>query len=104
MVVAEIGNVQFSFEDGWTKFVEQNHVVLGDFLVFQYDGQSIFDFKLFGLTACEKEIIDFSDFKVKINQEEEGEEKEEATGEREEKSRTKAESSARSTYGEFYIL
>ncbi|KAL1811935.1 hypothetical protein ACET3Z_022000 [Daucus carota] len=46
---------QYSFDNGWPGFVEQNDVHLGDFLVFQYDGKCTFDFKHFGTSMCEKE-------------------------------------------------
>ncbi|XP_063940045.1 B3 domain-containing protein At1g16640 [Daucus carota subsp. sativus] len=44
------------FEAGWTKFVQDKNVQYGDFLVFEYDGGSFFDVRIFGVTACEKEF------------------------------------------------
>ncbi|KAK3002784.1 hypothetical protein RJ639_018342, partial [Escallonia herrerae] len=54
--VAKIGN-NFFLQDGWRKFLEDNCVEEGDFLVFQYDGGCFFDFKLLGTTACEKDGV-----------------------------------------------
>ncbi|KAK3005186.1 hypothetical protein RJ639_016428, partial [Escallonia herrerae] len=55
--VTKIGN-NFFFQDGWRKFLEDNCLEEGDFLVFQYDGCCFFDFKLLGATACEKEGVE----------------------------------------------
>ncbi|KAJ8572309.1 hypothetical protein K7X08_008820 [Anisodus acutangulus] len=44
----------FYFEYGWEKFIEDNTLEFGDFLVFDYEGNGLFDFKLFGITGCEK--------------------------------------------------
>ncbi|KAK2978379.1 hypothetical protein RJ640_016481 [Escallonia rubra] len=67
--VAKIGN-NFFFQDGWRKFLEDNCVEEGDFLVFQYDGGCFFDFKLLGATACEKEGVEPFCFEVKDEKEE----------------------------------
>ncbi|XP_055803343.1 putative B3 domain-containing protein At5g66980 [Solanum dulcamara] len=42
------------FEHGWEKFIEDNIVEFGDFIIFDYDGTRIFDFKLLGRTGCVK--------------------------------------------------
>ncbi|CAI9786549.1 unnamed protein product [Fraxinus pennsylvanica] len=52
--MAKIGNDCF-FWDGWEKFVEDNSLESGDVLVFQYDGDNLFDVKLLGLSGCDKE-------------------------------------------------
>ncbi|CAI9786547.1 unnamed protein product [Fraxinus pennsylvanica] len=52
--MAKIGNDCF-FLDGWEKFVADNSLELGDILVFQYDGDNLFDVKLLGLSCCDKE-------------------------------------------------
>ncbi|XP_019154240.1 PREDICTED: B3 domain-containing protein REM5-like [Ipomoea nil] len=45
------------FEEGWDKFIKDNCVELGDFLVFDYlDTKSLFDFKLLGLSCCCEKI------------------------------------------------
>ncbi|XP_027066128.1 uncharacterized protein [Coffea arabica] len=54
--VGRIGD-DFFFLDGWAEFVEENSVELGDFLVFQYDGHSLYDVKLLGHSACEKKGV-----------------------------------------------
>nr|XP_027064150.1 putative B3 domain-containing protein At5g66980 [Coffea arabica] len=51
----------------WAKFVKDNTVELGDFLVFQYDGDCVYDVKLFGHSACEKKGVGA----VKVKEEEE---------------------------------
>ncbi|CAI9772130.1 unnamed protein product [Fraxinus pennsylvanica] len=52
--MAKIGNDLF-FCDGWEKFVQDNSVEARDVFVFRYDGYSLFDVKLLGLTGCDKE-------------------------------------------------
>ncbi|KAL7206603.1 hypothetical protein ACSBR2_019340 [Camellia fascicularis] len=76
VVVTKVGN-QLCFKDGWVKFVEDNSVEVGNFLVFDYDGTYVFDFKLFGRTECEIKMIGSSGFKVKEEKEEEEKVKEE---------------------------
>ena len=44
----------FNFEDGWKEFVEDQSLVMGDFLLFSYDGYSRFKVLVFDSTACEK--------------------------------------------------
>ncbi|KAJ0971591.1 hypothetical protein J5N97_019550 [Dioscorea zingiberensis] len=43
------------FENGWEEFVADHSVVMGDFLVFSYTGDSSFRVMLFDRTACQKE-------------------------------------------------
>lgn len=66
----------YFFEAGWSKFVQEKNVQWGDCLVFEYDGESFFDVKIFGDTACEKEFsVEVSEAQVKEEEmEEEGEE------------------------------
>ncbi|GAB4847039.1 hypothetical protein Ancab_026051 [Ancistrocladus abbreviatus] len=44
------------FKEGWQEFAKDNHLEVGDFLVFKYDGSSSFSVKIFGRTACAKEL------------------------------------------------
>ncbi|KAK4378390.1 hypothetical protein RND71_000252 [Anisodus tanguticus] len=44
----------FHFQYGWEKFIKENNVEFGDFMIFDYDGNVVFDFKLLGITGCEK--------------------------------------------------
>ena len=44
----------FIFEDGWKEFVADQSLVMGDFLLFRYDGYSRFKVLVFDSTACEK--------------------------------------------------
>ncbi|XP_009613231.1 B3 domain-containing protein At5g60140 [Nicotiana tabacum] len=55
------------FQDGWVKFIEDNSLEFGDFLIFDYDGSGVFDFKLLGKTACEKKGAGVA---VKVEEEE----------------------------------
>ncbi|XP_027174767.1 B3 domain-containing protein At4g34400-like [Coffea eugenioides] len=71
--VGRIGD-DFFFLDGWAEFVEENSVELGDFLVFQYDGHSLYDVKLLGHSACEKKGVGA----LKVLKHEEEEQMEEA--------------------------
>ncbi|KAK6805527.1 hypothetical protein RDI58_003312 [Solanum bulbocastanum] len=68
--VNKIGG-NFYFQYGWEKFIEDNTIEVGDFLIFDYDGNRIFDFKLLGRTKCEKKGVGGLKLTVK---EEEGEE------------------------------
>ncbi|XP_058081103.1 putative B3 domain-containing protein At5g66980 [Magnolia sinica] len=43
------------FQDGWSDFVKENLLQIGDVLVFGYDGDLEFDVKIFGRSGCEKE-------------------------------------------------
>ncbi|KAI8532898.1 hypothetical protein RHMOL_Rhmol11G0253400 [Rhododendron molle] len=65
----------FHFSDGWPKFVEDGSLDLGEFLVFNYDGTSVFYVKIFERTGCLKEVIGSS--YITVNEEEEKEEEEE---------------------------
>ncbi|KAH0748201.1 hypothetical protein KY290_027433 [Solanum tuberosum] len=42
------------FKYGWEKFIEDNNMEFADFLIFDYDGKGIFDFKLLGINGCLK--------------------------------------------------
>lgn len=44
------------FRNGWPDFVKDNYLEIGDFLVFEYDGKSTFNVKIYGRNACEKDI------------------------------------------------
>lgn len=44
------------FREGWWKFVEDNSLELGDFLIFKFDRKSKFFIRIYGRTACEKEL------------------------------------------------
>ncbi|XP_057965090.1 B3 domain-containing transcription factor VRN1 isoform X2 [Malania oleifera] len=52
--VAIIENVIY-FQKGWQRFVKDNTLELGDFLLFRYNGDYIFDFKILGKNGCEKD-------------------------------------------------
>lgn len=45
------------FKKGWAQFYEENSLELGNFLVFEYKGDNLFDFKLLGHDACEKKGV-----------------------------------------------
>ncbi|XP_055803326.1 B3 domain-containing protein At5g60140-like [Solanum dulcamara] len=59
------------FEHGWDKFIEDNIVEFGDFIIFDYDGTRIFDFKLLGRTGCVKKGAGDLKFSKKKEDEEE---------------------------------
>ncbi|KAL8552323.1 hypothetical protein ACS0TY_001136 [Phlomoides rotata] len=48
---------QWSFVKGWNKFVNDNSLTKFDLLVFQYVHKNIFNVKLYGTSATEKNII-----------------------------------------------
>ncbi|XP_071912012.1 B3 domain-containing protein At5g60130 [Coffea arabica] len=78
--LARIENASF-FLEGRAKFVKDNSVELGDFLVFHFDGNCVFNVKLLGHTACDKKGVGGRMFKVK--EEEENEKEEDKKGENE---------------------
>ncbi|KAL5557181.1 hypothetical protein UlMin_039417 [Ulmus minor] len=45
------------FETGWEVFVSENSLRLGDFLLFNYDGTSLFDVKIFLRNGCRKGVV-----------------------------------------------
>nr|XP_027118990.1 putative B3 domain-containing protein At5g66980 [Coffea arabica] len=65
-----VGRIEddFFFLNGWAEFGKDNTVELGDFLVFQYDGNCVYDVILLGHNACEKKGV--GAFKVKEEEEE----------------------------------
>ncbi|KAM1270657.1 hypothetical protein ACFX13_032544 [Malus domestica] len=46
---------KFFFRKGWHHFVEDHLLEIGNFLVFEYDGDTKFDVKIYNPTGCEKE-------------------------------------------------
>ncbi|CAJ1961054.1 unnamed protein product [Sphenostylis stenocarpa] len=42
------------FKNGWQQFTQEKNLEEGDFLVFQYDGMSTFNVKIFSKTGCKK--------------------------------------------------
>ncbi|CAI9099062.1 OLC1v1035823C2 [Oldenlandia corymbosa var. corymbosa] len=59
------------FLGGWTRFVKQNYLGMGDMLVFKYDGIRIFDVKIFGSDSCDKRGVGRLIYKIKEEVEEE---------------------------------
>ncbi|CAI9099064.1 OLC1v1035825C1 [Oldenlandia corymbosa var. corymbosa] len=59
------------FLGGWTRFVKQNYLEMGDMLVFKYDGIRIFDVKIFGSDSCDKRGVGKLIYKIKEEVEEE---------------------------------
>ena len=51
----EVGNNLF-FQKGWSAFVQDNSLKMGDFLLFRYDGSSNFSVKIYGIDCCEKGV------------------------------------------------
>ncbi|KAL2920936.1 putative B3 domain-containing protein REM15 [Bienertia sinuspersici] len=54
--VVKLDYINLKFKDGWKKFCEEHNLQIGDFLVFKYQGDLIFDVFIFDPTACEREI------------------------------------------------
>ncbi|MBA0828100.1 hypothetical protein Goarm_012819 [Gossypium armourianum] len=49
-------NDDLLFDEGWADFVADHSLECGDFLVFRYDGDLVFDVKVFDQSSCEKEV------------------------------------------------
>ncbi|KAL8156312.1 hypothetical protein AgCh_001422 [Apium graveolens] len=79
-------------EAGWSKFVQEKIVQWGDFLLFEHDGESFFDVKIFGDTTCEKEF-NAEVFEARVKEEEEMEEEESEEEEEEEMEEEESEDS-----------
>ncbi|XP_062118062.1 putative B3 domain-containing protein At5g66980 [Humulus lupulus] len=59
------------FENGWEMFVRDQLLKFGDFLVFRYHGNSLFEVEIFGGDGCKKEIVVASpQVKVMVKEEE----------------------------------
>uniref|UniRef100_A0A7N1A0I3 TF-B3 domain-containing protein n=1 Tax=Kalanchoe fedtschenkoi TaxID=63787 RepID=A0A7N1A0I3_KALFE len=41
--------------EGWEEFAAHHHLHVGDFVVFRYEGDLVFDVTVFGPNSCEKE-------------------------------------------------
>ncbi|KAK6912449.1 B3 DNA binding domain [Dillenia turbinata] len=52
------------FEDGWTDFVKDHDLHVGDFLVFRYEGDMAFNVLVFDPSACEKKYTWSDHFKM----------------------------------------
>ncbi|GMI78518.1 hypothetical protein like AT5G66980 [Hibiscus trionum] len=49
-------NDDLFFDKGWADFVRDHSLECGDFLVFRYDSDLVFDVKVFDQSNCEKEV------------------------------------------------
>ncbi|XVE69981.1 hypothetical protein DITRI_Ditri10aG0034900 [Diplodiscus trichospermus] len=49
-------NDDLFFDEGWADFVRDHSLECGDFLVFRYDGDFVFDVIVFDQSTCEKEV------------------------------------------------
>ena len=49
-------NDDLFFDEGWADFVRDHSLECGEFLVFRYDGDLVFDVKVFDQSTCEKEV------------------------------------------------
>ncbi|XP_077228192.1 putative B3 domain-containing protein At5g66980 isoform X2 [Tasmannia lanceolata] len=66
-------------QEGWQGFVKDNSLQIGDFLVFDYGGNSNFDIRIYGKSGCEKDetLVNLSSgedysYREKENQKERG--------------------------------
>ncbi|GLJ38031.1 hypothetical protein SUGI_0774280 [Cryptomeria japonica] len=49
-------SAEMEFREGWGRFVSDQRIELGDFLVFKYICRSHFQVKIFGRSGCEKKV------------------------------------------------
>lgn len=54
--VTKVGD-DWYFVDGWDKFVDDNLLTSGDLMVFEYFCDRLFNVKVYGLSATEKNIV-----------------------------------------------
>ncbi|KAM0932993.1 putative transcription factor B3-Domain family [Dioscorea sansibarensis] len=48
---------EMAFEKGWKEFVADHSIVLGDFLLFGYEGSSCFTVLVYEKTACQRQFV-----------------------------------------------
>ncbi|KAG9440780.1 hypothetical protein H6P81_020945 [Aristolochia fimbriata] len=63
----------FFFRTGWSEFVKDNALQVGDFVVFRCDDKLNFDVIILGQDACEKEFTECEELKPEVKKEEEAE-------------------------------
>lgn len=56
---------------GWQGFVSHHNLIVGEFIVFKYDGSYSFIVKIYGINGCKREL--FAAKRVKVEQEIEAE-------------------------------
>ncbi|KAL3498280.1 hypothetical protein ACH5RR_041012 [Cinchona calisaya] len=71
--LAKVGNEWF-FQKGWSKIVQDNAIEHTDLLVFLFDGDKNFYFKIIGRNSCEKEGV--GSLKFQLDKEDKGDEEE----------------------------
>ncbi|KAI9111211.1 hypothetical protein K1719_017822 [Acacia pycnantha] len=54
--IVEEDDKRLYYKNGWSTFVEDNAVEISSFLVFKFVGDSTFKVKIYGKSACEKEL------------------------------------------------
>lgn len=54
--IEEEDDKRLYYKNGWSTFVEDNALEIAQFLVFKFDGDSTFKVKIYGNSACEKEL------------------------------------------------
>ncbi|KAL0460693.1 UNVERIFIED_CONTAM: hypothetical protein Slati_0696500 [Sesamum latifolium] len=65
MGVARTSGDKWYFRKDWPRFCEENSLEIGDFVVFDYKGDNLFDFLLLGHDACRKKGVGALKFRVK---------------------------------------
>lgn len=70
MVEVERGGEGYSFNKGWPQFYQQNSLKPNYVLLFTYKHENLFDFKVFGHNACEKEGVACPEIRVEEEVEE----------------------------------
>ncbi|KAL2895380.1 hypothetical protein RDABS01_011289 [Bienertia sinuspersici] len=68
---------EFYFKQGWTNFVQDNTLEDGEFMLFQYRGNSIFTVYIYGKHACVKESVVKGEKVVDVDLSDDEEEEEE---------------------------
>ncbi|KDP33467.1 hypothetical protein JCGZ_07038 [Jatropha curcas] len=57
------------FEDGWKEFVQNHDLHVGDILVFELEGNMVFDVLVFDPSFCEKEYPSFATSQIHVKEE-----------------------------------
>ncbi|KAL3833389.1 hypothetical protein ACJIZ3_008125 [Penstemon smallii] len=64
----ELENAEYWFTRGWNIFVKDVGLEFGEFLVFTYNGTSIFDVSVFGVSGCEREFLAGTDSDIEADE------------------------------------
>lgn len=93
--VVNVGN-GLCFQGGWSRFVLDNALQEGEFMVFKYNGHHVFEVLILGINGCERELTVCEDEEEGGSQVDNGEEMEKETSKYSDRRSLSADKSSRS--------